>query len=258
MKKSLSIETMFGDVSFYDRFARVRAAGFDCVELEDWTELDITRVRRELSDHRLILTGISGARNHSLANPAHREDFLEFLSQTIAVARNFGCANIVIASEAEVSASARFGVDRKDDFDKMTAITRALMEAAQKAAKAGMTLLIRPFGQKASAARNAGSAPSAADVVRVINSPALRLLYEVRVDETEDGMMAEGMRKYRDLVEYVRVVDSEKRSGSEGCGESFSRIRKALDAELAYNGVVCFEMRSGSGEKDCIEEIRAF
>lgn len=258
MKKSLSIETMFGDAPYYERFAKARAAGFDYVELDDWTELDITRVREELTANGLTLTAMSGARNHSLADPGQREDFLEFLSQSIAVARNFGCANIVVASEAEVRSSVRLGIDRKDDFMKMAAVTRALMEAAQKAAKAGMTLLVKPFGPRASAAHYGGSIPSAADVVRVVGSPALRLLYEVRVDETNGPAMAEGMRKYRDLIDYVRVVDSWERSESEGCGESFSRIRGALDEQLGYDGIVCFEMRTGSGEKDCIEDIRAF
>lgn len=254
MKKSLSIETMFNAVPFYERFAKAREAGFEYVEFDGWTELDFTRVSEQLSRHELKLASISGARNHSLLVPEQREDFLEYLSQTIAVAKTFKCVNIVIASDAEVRDSVRLEPDAKSEFTRIAAATRAFMDASQLAAKAGMTLLLKSFGEMPASGR-LRSLPSAGDVVRVVNSPALRLLYEVPRGEEFDAEALAALGKYRDVISYVHVCDS---PGHDGSGNGLAGIRAALTKELAYTGFVGFKFRTNGDEATRLEEIRNF
>lgn len=235
MKKSLCIETMFSDAPFEDRFAKTRAAGFDCVEFDDWSDLDITRAKALLLENSLSLTSLSGARNHFLDDPDQREDFLEFLSQSIAVAKSFACSNIVVACERGSGGTAE--------------IIHSLTAAALKAARAGMTLLVRPVSAAGGGTRRLCDLPSVGDAVKAVNSPALRLLYEARQGDALEGIALENLRRYRDVVAYVRVG---------GDPESFSRLRRALDEALGYDGIVSFRLDTVGREESCLEAIRGF
>ncbi|MDR1745531.1 MAG: hypothetical protein LBS30_07250 [Planctomycetota bacterium] len=233
MKKSLCIETMFGDAPFAERFAKTRAAGFDFVEFSDWTNLDITRAGELLLENRLALTSISGARNHFLDDPDQREDFLEFLSQSIAVAKSFACSNIVVACESGSGGRAP--------------IIDALTAASRKTARAGMTLLVRP--DTAGSGDRACGPQSIGDAVNALSSPSLRLLYETRRDGDADETALDTLRKYRDVVAYIRVC---------GDPDTYSRLRRALTEELDYNGVVGFRIDTVGREERCLEAIRNF
>lgn len=45
MKKSICIEKLFVDLPFYDRFAKVREAGFDYIEFGSWEQHDVKKSR---------------------------------------------------------------------------------------------------------------------------------------------------------------------------------------------------------------------
>ncbi len=233
MKKSLCIETMFADMPFGERFARTRAAGFDCVEFDDWSGLDITRAGELLLENNLTLTSLSGARNHLLDDPDQHEDFLEFLSQSIAVAKSFACSRIVVDCDRGSGGTAE--------------LINALTAAARKAARAGMTLLARP-GASGSGDRRYGLR-SVCDAVKAVNSPALRLLYEARREDMPEEGSLETLRRCRDVVAYVRVG---------GDPETFPLLRRALVDELGYDGVVGFRVDTVGREESCLEAIRDF
>jgi hydroxypyruvate isomerase len=255
MKKSLSIETMFTDVPFYDRFAKVRAAGFDYIEFEGWTELVFSRVTELLNRHGLGLASISGARPHALLDPARHEDFLEFLSQTIAVAKCLSCTNIIIASESDVLDSVVPGKDGKCDFAAIAAAIRTLTEASAKAVKAGITLLVASSGESPANSLPC-HVPSAGDVVKLVSSPALRLLHEVKRGERLDAGPAAALRKYRDVIQYVQVTDAP--DSPRPAATSLADIGAALTRDLGYAGIVGFKLHPNGDEAQRLEEIRRF
>ena len=98
MDKAVSIQSMFTDAPFYERFGRAGRAGFTHVEFGKWTELDLSRVREELSASGVRLYAMTGADSFALTDPAIRKEFHEYLSQSIAVAKVIGCGNLIIRS----------------------------------------------------------------------------------------------------------------------------------------------------------------
>lgn len=251
MKKSLSIETIFREHPFYDRFRLAREAGFDYVEFGVWTELDLRRIVEMQREYLLNIASIAGDRDRSLTVPGEREEFLEYLSQSIAVARSFSCRNLVIhfnVDEAESNDDANSG------FVRIAAATRALLDASKKAERAGVTLLLKPTTANASPRCSLHVAPSAGDVVRVVNSPNLRLLYDVTQMRTMEGDILRAIRNYRDLVGYVQIGDST----TGACEANLSLFRKILVDELAYNGFVGFRFRSDGESESCLARVRDF
>lgn len=251
MKKSLSIQAMFRDLPFYERFGKVREAGFDMVEFSGWTDLDLSRVTEELQKNSLQLASISGIDRHSLIDPDHREDFLEFLSQSIAVAKSFNCRNLIIETGAAGDVKPLAHANH-DEFVKASAATRVLGDAAVKAARAGVTLYLKPvrFGDT----RTIGlePIPSSGDVVKMINSPALRLLLDTAQTRVLSGGAEGAIRDFRDIIGYIHV-------GSDGKSADIDKLpalRQTLDA-IRYDGYLGFTYRLASGDPD-IERLGRF
>lgn len=208
MEPSLSLNHVFVNASFYERFALAADAGFSYVELGSWTDLDITRVNEELQEHQLRLTSLVGSHHDISRNETH-SDFIEHLSQSIAVAKLFDCNNIIIettiGSESTGSAADTSIIASADLRDTAIAI-RILMAAAQRAERSGITLFLKPPPARPvflPALRLAGN------VIAAVNSSALRLL----LDSTELWKCREQpeasrvMRRIHQFIGYVHIGD---------------------------------------------------
>lgn len=252
MKKSLCIETLFLELPFYERFRAVRDAGFSSVEFGDWTELDLKKVEDLLKEYDLELSAMAGARSHSLGAPEQRDDFLEFLSQSIAVAKSFGCRNLVIATDAETGSCGEKGVHSQ--YTRIAAATRALMDAVAKAERAGLMLLLKPVSTDCNPDSSMHTTPSAGDIVRVVNSPNLRLLYDVTQMQAMEGDIIRTVRKYRDVIGYVHIGDLP----GKGCEINLELFKRVLIEELRYDGYIGFALRPVSDMEGCLEAMRWF
>lgn len=247
MNTSISIETMFGDLPFYDRFGKAREAGVDWVEFSGWTSLDFSRITEELRQNNLGLASIAGSDRHSLVDPGQRDDFLEFLSQSIAVAKSFDCRNLIIETGSD-GGSTPLAHASRDDFVKASAATRTLDDAARKAARAGVTLYLKPVRLGVTRTIGLESIPSSGDVVKMVNSPALRLLLDTRQAALAGGAEA-ALRRFRELIGYVHI-------GARLGPEELAGFRRTLD-EVGYGGMVGFAYPSASDDGDA-ELIRGF
>ena len=259
MEKAVSIQAMFTDLPFYERFGKARRAGFSLVEFGDWTKLDLSRVTEELAAHALGLWAITGADTFSLTDPDTRGGFLEYLSQSIAVAKSFGCRNLIIQSADKDDDTAEFNTEPTEsaDFTSRAAATRTLMEAAQKAERAGVTLFLKPAPMLAGSLSYLHTNSSAGSVVKVINSPALRLLFDISLMRKMEDDIVSTFRRYKDYIRYVHIGDANDSLPAD-CGEANLRlIKTALEKDLAYDGAVGFVFNAGRNEQLCLNEIAA-
>jgi len=257
VKKSLSIETIFTEVPFYERFALVRQAGFDHIEFDAWTPLDLTKVADELSRNRLTLTAFAGDSEASLVFPEMRGDFLEFLSQSIAVAKTFGCPNLIVHSNAIAEDGSTFlaGAAYSDTM-KTAAAARALLEASRMAEKANLTLLLKAVSTYQHPGAFMSTTAATGDVVRVVDSPNLKIAYDVSQMQMMEGDVHNTVRTYRDFIGYIQVGSMmESPDDSE---VNLRAFKKLLVEELKYDGVIGFRFHPGRKKKDCLAAIRDF
>lgn len=255
MKKAVSIQTMFTNLPFYERFAEARKAGFDLVEFGDWTQLDLGRVAEELAANNLRLSSVMGADTFDLTDPDVGEEFLEYLSQSIAVAKSFACRNLIVQSADKRGDDERGDASPTDsaDFSGRAAATRALMDAAKKAERAGATLFLKPMPMRGRSFSYLHTNPSAGSVVKVINSPALRLLFSITHMRTMDDDSVAALRKYKDQVGYVHVG-----AAAPGSGDIDPRLVKTiLEKELGYDGIIGFVLTAGENGRVWLEQAAA-
>lgn len=235
MIKSIFIETLFTDTDLYERFALVKELGLSHIEFGGWTHLDISRVQALQKQHGIGVSCISGVGQYSLTNPDEREGFLEHLSQSLAVAKYFSCPNLVI--QAAPRHGDRSAADQSE-FTSIAAATRALLDAVAKAERAGKILLLAPVSTYENPESHMSTTPSAGDIIRVVNSPHLRLLYDVCQMQAMEGDILRTVRKYRDLIGYVHI--GEATDGADTCEVNLDVFKKVLVEELGYKGFVGF------------------
>lgn len=261
MEKSVSIDRVFRNVPFYERFALAAAAGFSHVELSRWTELDLTRVGEELRAHGLTLTAISGSDCHDLSNDRSHPDFMEFLSQAIAIAKSFACKGVIIESTTGVSSTpgdcGDTTVIARDDLRNAAIATRVLMAVAQRAQRNGITLHLKPPFPQLEALGFLAALRLSGNVVAAVNSPALRLL----LDSTElwkcrnDPDAATIMRRVHPFIGYLHIGE---RSDAGIWREELAWLKKHLVSFYEITGCIGLFYPATQDDTSILQEFLAF
>lgn len=256
MEKTVSLQSMFTNLPFYERFGRAKQAGFDQVELGGWTELDLSRVRKEIAASGVRLHALTGADSFDLTDPAIREEFHEYLSQSVAVAKGLGCGNLIVQSAGNADAGADPQASPADsaDFTGRAAAVQTLMEAAEKAERAGVRLLLKP-GTMRPAVAPLHTNSSAGSLVKVIQSPALRLLFTIEPAQWAGGGIEAAFGKYSKQIGYVHIGGEGKEKAGGFWRTKLRPVRDVLQKGLGYKGGIGFDFRPDGGEEACLTEI---
>ncbi len=248
METAASLPVMFAPAPFYERFGMARRAGFSLVEIGGWTHLNLSRVTEELGKNSLRLAAMTGAEQYSLLDPGAREEFLEYLSQSVAVAKSFGCRNLVIQSgdRGVEPVAPPAGPAESADFTGRAAAVQTLMEAVDQARRAGVTLFLKPAplgpGRPLAYLHTNSSAGS---LVKVINSPSLRLLFTFSPSQPADAAAAATFLKYREYIGHVHIEDVEP-----------GGAKAVLDGVPGVAGTVGLLLRTSGDGEACVRTAR--
>lgn len=259
MKKSICIEKLFVELPFYDRFEQVRKAGFDYVEFGSWAQHDVEKIKSLLDKYNLKLGCFSGDKDYNLIDPAHSREFIAYLKQSVEVAHYLNCENLVLHSNA-LAEEGRMCTDGNslNDRTKIAAATKNLVEAAKIAEDGQVVLQLEPVSTYAKPGYYMTTSASAGDIIRVVGSPNLRLLYDVFHMQLMEGDLAHSLRKNKDILGYVHIGDVPDRH-EPGTGEiNYDYIKHVLFDELHYDGMVAFELSPLTTMEACVEAMHAF
>lgn len=238
MPKSIVIETLFPEQSYYERFRLAKEAGYDFVELDDWTRLDLSLVEGLLAEHELGVSAMVGDRDHSLYESG-AEAFLEHLSQSVAVAKSFSCKNLLLRAGSSPKAGA----------------TGAMLDAVRKAERAGITLVLEPPENFDDPGEHLRTVTLASDVVRGVNSPRLRLLFNVCRQRMGGNEAVRLLRKHIDTIGYVRIADAPEEARTPDSARALAIFWETLLIELGYAGFVGFKPHPGNSPALGLEAI---
>ena len=97
----------------------------------------------------------------------------------------------------------------------------------------------------------------AGDIVRVIGSPNLKILYDIWHMQQMEGNMVRFLTQYIDVLGYVHIGDAPERH-EPGTGEiNFDRIKSTLKS-LGYEGMFGFEFVPSESSVKCCERLKSF
>ena len=237
--------TVYRDLPFEERIAKMAEAGFTNVELvgeyKNWSAADFERAnaaRKRLGISFDVTSGLDHAgHSNGLADPTHREPFLAELKEALGPMETLSCPAIIVLSGNVVP-----GLSREAQHEScVEGLKRAaaVVEGKQIDGKP-LRLLLECIDPKENPKYFLQSAAEGIEVIRAVNHPQVQFLYDIFHEQLVEGNLIEKLDQHIDVIGLIHVADVPGRH-EPGSGEiNYTNIYRKL-AELNYRHIVAME-----------------
>jgi hydroxypyruvate isomerase len=221
---AINLDTWCKQVPFEQRFALAKKLGFRTIEF--WTvdrgnDTKATDIRKLVDDNGLVVTQFAPAWPN-FADAAKLPDLLRVTEQAIADAHVLGCSKFTVTGHSLVD-----GMSREA---QLAGYTAGLMRMAPLLESAGVTGLVEPFNRVNHLNHLLNGSQPALPMVRSVNSPRVKLLWDFYHMQLEDGDLIEKFTAGVDQVAHVQIGDVPGRH-QPGTGEvNHANLLKAVRA----------------------------
>lgn len=252
-KLSVMLWTVFQHLPFEQRLEQVAEAGYKYVELvgeyEKWTDGDFARIngrRRQLGITFDCTAGIK----HSLCDPSERDGLLAEISRTLTIMRRIDCPALILLT-GNVVPGMSVEAQHQSCVDGLKAAAHII--EGNKINGEPVRLLLENIDPEENPKYFLTSVARGFEIVRAVNHPQVRFLYDFFHEQIAEGNLIEKLEKNIDLVGLVHVADVPGRH-EPGTGEiNYSNIFRKL-VELKYDQIVAMEFLPTG---DAVAQLRA-
>lgn len=222
-------------VSIEQRLEALAAAGYTGAELVDewrsWSPQEMRSIvakRHALGiDFDLIFPA-----KVNLTETDKRDQLRAQVKEAIPVAQELGTSHFSFSSGPHIA-----GATREQEW---AAISDGLKIAADALGDAKITILLEPIDVLENAKLAINSAFDGFALVRALNDPRIKVLYDLYHEQRGTGNVIDTLRKNIDLTATVHIADVPGRHRP-GTGEmNYANIYREL-ARLNYSGYICME-----------------
>jgi hydroxypyruvate isomerase len=251
LELSACIEMLFTEKarSLPDRIRYAADAGLRVVEFWGREGRDLTAIARSLGDSGVSLAAFSSEPAGRLVDPATHEQFLAGVRDSCAVASALGSPNLIVLAGDEL-----LGVPRERQAD---AIVTGLRLAAPVAESAGVNLVLEALNTRVDhPGYFLSSTLEALDIVRRVESPRVRLLYDVYHSVVMDESPEEILPAIAGSLGHVHVADTPGRH-QPGTGVIDWAAFFATLKEIGYESRVGLEYKPVGDTADSLPQIRS-
>jgi hydroxypyruvate isomerase len=223
----------------------VAQAGYQGVELvseyRKWSDTDFTRISARLHSLNLVVDSMAGMKT-GFADAATLDDLLAELTTAIVAATRLNCRQIILTSGKATASS-----------NPRQACIENLKRVSELAGKADIEIVIEPIDLLENPNSYLTSVTDAFEIVRTINHPKLRVLYDIYHEQRQAGNLLQKLEPNIDLVSLIHIADVPGRH-QPGSGEiRYDAIYSKL-AELKYNRFLAMEFYPTG---DPVDQLRA-
>ncbi len=237
---SIMLWTVLRNLSFEERLDKVAEAGYRNVELvgefEKWSENDWRNAlnkKRELG----ITFDTTGGLHHAnekvgLADPSAREAMLDDIRNILPACERLGCRRIILLTGNVVP-----GLTHEQQHQSCI---EGLQRAAEIIQGKDFELLVENIDPKEDPGYFLTSVAEGFEIIRAVDNPQVRILYDFYHEQIADGNLIEKLEKNIDLIGVCHIADVPGRH-EPGTGEiDYINIYKKL-ASLRYDRFVAME-----------------
>ena len=254
LRKCACIDTLYTELDWLDRFQAAKDDGFEAVEFWDWRIRDLDATRAAAEKAGIAISGFNGDADYSLVDPTHKEKYIAYLKESIAAAKKVGASSVTIHSNA--LGEGGIVVDHYDNLShtvKLCSMYDMLLDCAKIAEAEGINLNLEALNITTDHVGNfLATTQMGAEIVRLIGSPRLKLLYDVYHMQINEGCICDTISNYADCFGHIHVADAPGRH-EPGTGEiNYRKVFEAID-KLGYDKYVGLEY---SNTIDTTETIR--
>ena len=239
---SVMLWTVFTDLPFEERLAKVAEAGYTNVELVGeygkWTPADFDRANAARKKLGIRFDATAGLKN-GVGNPAQRDALMEELRRALVPMETLGCPAMIMLSGNVVP-----GLSRQEQHQScIDSLKKAvsLVEGKQIDGQP-VRLLLECIDPEENPKYFLQSAAEGMEIVHAVNHPQVQFLYDLFHEQIAEGNLISKLEKNIDIVGLIHVADVPGRH-EPGTGEiNYANIYRKL-AELNYKHVVAMEFK---------------
>jgi hydroxypyruvate isomerase len=214
-KIDLCIEPFFIGSKTVDKIRRANELGFNAIEFWFWDhefngselefkkkEIDeIATVCQELNVtiNDIVVNSPDGSIGGFLTKPDDRDKYLDRLSETIEIAHRMKCSKLITCTGNEISG--------KSFQQQFNSVVDTLSKASAIASKENITLVLEALNSHVD---HAGyflvSSKTGFDIVKEVNSPNLKLLYDVYHMQIMEGNHIATIQQHSNLIGHYHAA----------------------------------------------------
>lgn len=256
LRKAACIDALYGEIPFLDRFQAAKDDGFDAVEFWGWTDKDLNAVKTAAEKAQIAICGFNGDADLSLIDPSQSEDYMAYLEKSVETARFLGASSVTIHSNG--LGDGGIVIHHYDELShtvKLCTMFRMLEKCAELAEKSGISMNLEALNITTDHVGNfLKNTQMAAEMIRLIGSPRLKVLYDVYHMQLNEGCICDTIRDYGDTFGHVHVADAPGRH-EPGTGEIYyPRVYAELE-HCGYQGLVGFELFPQTTTAEAVKAI---
>lgn len=199
---AVNLDTWFKTVPFEQRFALAREAGFTTIEFWSVDRGAANHTAAEwktlCDDNGLKVVQIAPAWPN-FGDAMRHDEMLAVTRKAIADCRTLGCDRFTVTGHSLID-----GMTREA---QLAGYQSGLMRMAPLVEAAGMVALVEPFNRVNHLNHLLNGSQPALPMVRAVNSPAIKLLWDFYHMQLEDGDLIEKFASGADQVGHVQIGD---------------------------------------------------
>lgn len=245
-KLSVCIEMIFRELPFLERIDAVAEAGFPAFEFWGWRNKDVEAISRKKNDRGLTISSFGVDPSARIVDYNTKDEFMKGLMESVEVARKLECSRLIVTTGNEIIGTPREAQHRN--------IVRVLKEASRVLEGSDIVLVLEPLNVLVD---HAGyylySSAEGFEIVREVDSPNVKLLYDIYHQQITEGNLISTITKNLNLIGHFHAADVPGRHEF-GTGEiNYANVIKSIDG-LGYDGFIGLEFIP---LKDSREALRA-
>jgi hydroxypyruvate isomerase len=250
---SVMLWTVFNNLPFEERLAKIAEAGYTNVELvgeySKWQPADFEKANAARKKLGIKFDTTAGLKNGA-GNPAQRDALMEELRQALVPMETLDCPAMIIMSGNVVPGMPREQQHQSciDSLKKAATLVEGKQIDGQP-----VRLLLECIHLEENPHYYLTSAAEGIEIVRAVNHPQVQFLYDMYHEQMSFGQLIEKLDKHIDVIGLIHVADVPGRY-EPGTGEiNYPNIYKKL-AQLKYKHVVAMEFKPSG---DPVTTLRA-
>jgi hydroxypyruvate isomerase len=244
---SANIGFLFSDLPMTTRIEAAAAAGFAAVEMHWPFDVPATEIKAALARHNMTMLGLNtpvgnaAAGDFGLGAITGREgEFQRAFDQALSYATEVGASSIhcmagVVPIEAQDAAEETF--------------VENLASAADKAARASMTLLIEPINHRDKPGYFLHHVEQAASVIEKVGRANVKIMFDCYHTQIMQGDLIRRLERHLPLIGHVQIAAVPSRAEPDEGEINYPEILRALQ-RIGYGGWIGAEYKPRGKTED--------
>jgi hydroxypyruvate isomerase len=248
MKYSLCLETVFENIDFYDRIPLAKELGLDAVEFWEPEKFDAKKIGKIAGQSGIPVVAccVYDTRNTTFNSEYGKIE--KSLLKTIEIGKEFGCTSFIgLAGDVECKADSQKSI-----------LIENLKRAAELCEKNGVTLLLEALN---SICDHKGyyldSSYIGFEIIRAVNSPNVKLLYDMYHMQLMEGNLINNATKNINLIGHLHSAGVPGRHELQLGEVDYPRIIEAVE-KTGYDGYFGFEYFPTYESEQSVKDVLSY